>query len=132
GNTAINPYQTQGTLTNTAYNFGSTPAFGWRPGAIPNPDLEWEKTHQYNVGIDFGVLGNRITGVVDLYRQDTKDLLLTRGLPPASGFTSILQNVGETRNTGIEVALSTVNLDNWNGLRWTMDLNATHNKNEIV
>ena len=132
GNTSINPYQTQGTLTNTAYNFGDTPAFGWRPGAIPNADLQWEKTHQYNVGIDFGILANRITGVIDLYRPDTKDLLLTRGLPPASGFTSILQNVGETRNTGIEVALSTVNIENWNGLRWTMDFNATHNKNEIV
>jgi TonB-linked SusC/RagA family outer membrane protein len=132
GNTAINPYQTQGTLTNTAYNFGDSPAFGWRPGAIPNPDLQWEKTNQYNVGIDFGLLRNRITGVIDLYRQDTKDLLLTRGLPPASGFTSVLQNVGETRNTGIEVALSTINVENWNGVRWTMDVNATHNKNEIV
>ena len=132
GNTAINPYQTQGTLTNTAYNFGDAAAFGWRPGAIPNPDLQWEKTDQYNVGIDFGLLRNRITGVIDLYRQDTKDLLLTRGLPPASGFTSVLQNVGETRNTGVEIALSTVNLENWNGVRWTMDVNATHNKNEIV
>jgi TonB-linked SusC/RagA family outer membrane protein len=132
GNTAINPYQTQGTLTNTAYNFGNTAAFGWRPGAIPNPALEWEKTHQYNIGMDFGVLRNRVTGTVDIYRQDTKDLLLTRGLPGSTGFTSVLQNVGETRNSGIELALSTVNVENWNGLRWTMDINATHNKNEII
>jgi len=132
GNTAINPYQTQGTLTSTAYNFGTTPAFGWRPGAIPNPDLNWEKTHQYNFGLDFGVLNNRITGTVEVYRQDTKDLLLSRGLPAASGFTTVLQNVGQTRNSGIELAFSTVNIENWNGFRWTMDMNATHNKNEII
>lgn len=132
GNTSINPYQTQGTLTLTRYNFGDTGAFGWRPGSIPNPDLKWEKTHQYNLGVDFGVLRNLVTGTVDIYRQDTRDLLLLRGLPAASGFGSVLQNVGETRNSGVEIALSTVNLDGWNGLRWTMDFNATSNRNRIV
>lgn len=132
GNTSINPYQTQGTLTLTRYNFGDSGAFGWRPGGIPNPGLEWEKTHQYNVGLDFGFVQNRITGTVDVYQQDTKDLLLSRGLPAASGFGSVLQNIGQTRNQGVEIALSTVNLDGWNGLRWTMDLNATTNRNKIV
>jgi TonB-linked SusC/RagA family outer membrane protein len=132
GNTAIDPYQTQGTLTLTRYNFGNEGAFGYRPGAIPNPDLTWERTEQANVGLDFGILRNRVTGAIDVYRQDTKDLLLSRALPPASGFTSTLQNVGQTRNTGLELAISTINLENWNGLRWTMDFNATTNKNEIV
>lgn len=132
GNTGIDPYQTQGAVDRTRYNFGDQTASGFRPGQIRNPDLGWEKADQYDIGVEFGLFANRITGTVDLYRQDTKDLLLTRQLPGSSGFTETLQNVGETRNTGIEIGLSTVNLDGWNGVRWTSDINLTHSKNEIV
>jgi TonB-linked SusC/RagA family outer membrane protein len=132
GNTGIDPYQTQGTLTRTRYNFGGSPAFGFRPGAIANPELEWEKTSQYDVGLEFGVFNNRVTATVDLYRAETDDLLMLRTLPPTSGFSNVVQNIGKTRNSGIELQLSSINLNNWKGLSWTTDMNWTHNKNEIV
>ena len=130
GNTGINPYQTEGSVTQTRYNFGSATANGYRPGQIPNPDLQWEKTDQYDVGLEFGILNNRIAGTIDWYRQNTHDLLMNRQLPPTSGFTSTLQNIGETRNQGIELGLSLVPVDGT--VRWTMDVNATHNRNQIL
>jgi TonB-linked SusC/RagA family outer membrane protein len=132
GNTSISPYQTQGALAPKLYTFGTQRVRGYRPGSIPNPDLTWEKTDQTDVGLEYALFGNRITGSIDAYRANTRDLLLTRLLPVTSGFTSTLQNVGATRNTGLELAFSTLNLDNWHGLTWTTDVNWSHNKNEIT
>ncbi len=133
GNSAINPYQTEGSLTQTYYNFGSATAGGYVPGTIPNPDLAWEKTTQFDFGVDFGVLKNRISGTFDVYREKTSDLLLTRALPPSSGFSSTLQNVGKTENAGWELSLSTVNLTGTRGgPRWTTDISFTHNQNFVV
>jgi TonB-linked SusC/RagA family outer membrane protein len=133
GNTAIPVYGTQGRLERTRYSFGNdVPALGYRPATISNPDLAWERTTQYNVGADWGILRNRVTGSVDLYQQDTDDLLMDRSIPATSGFGSTLQNIGATRNKGFELALSTVNVDGWNGLRWSSDVNFTANRNEIV
>jgi TonB-linked SusC/RagA family outer membrane protein len=132
GNTSIDPYQTQGSLDRTTYSFEGDGAYGYEPDEIANPDLEWEKTDQVDVGVDFSLFGNRISGAADYYVQNTYDLLMERQLPGSTGFTSILQNVGETRNSGIELAISTINLDNWRGLTWTSDLSWTRNRNEIV
>uniref|UniRef100_UPI003593AF45 SusC/RagA family TonB-linked outer membrane protein n=1 Tax=Persicitalea sp. TaxID=3100273 RepID=UPI003593AF45 len=133
GNTAINPYQTQGGLARTIYATDDSPAFGFEPNLITNPNLGWEKTRQLNVGVDFGILKDRITGTVDLYRQNTSDLLLARQLPTASGFSSIIENVGATRNSGIEVSLRGVVIDNPSSkFRWTNQLIFTKNKEEIV
>lgn len=132
GNTSISPYQTQGGLSRTTYSFGDVGAYGYRPGSLANPDLGWETTAQFDLGFDFGMVGNRITGAIDLYQQNTTDLLMNRQLPTTSGFSQITENVGETRNRGIEVAVSTINLDGWNGLRWTSDISWSMNKNEIV
>jgi TonB-linked SusC/RagA family outer membrane protein len=132
GNTSINPYQTQGTLTSKLYTFGGTRVRGYRPGTIPNPDLTWEKTKQTDIGVEFALFNNRISGSLDGYRQITSDLLLTRLLPVTSGFTSTLQNIGSTKNTGLEIGLSTVNVENWHGIRWTSDINWSRNRNEIT
>jgi TonB-linked SusC/RagA family outer membrane protein len=132
GNTSINPYQTQGALARTTYSFGGVGAFGFRPDVLSNPNLEWEKTETYDVGVEFGLFDNRITGSVDGYLANTFDLLMRRQLPTTSGFGEVLENVGETKNTGLEIALSTVNIDGWKGLTWTSDINFSTNKNEIV
>ena len=132
GNTSISPYQTEGTLSSRLYTFGTTRVRGYKPGSIPNPDLTWEKTDQSDVGLDFAVANNRISGTVDAYKATTHDLLLTRLLPVTSGFTSTLQNIGATQNTGLEVGLSTVNLQNWHGVTWNMDINWSHNANKIT
>jgi len=134
GNTAIAPYQTQGSLARTTYAFGDGGAFGFRPSELPNPNLKWETTTQLDAGLDFGILNSRITGSLDFYRSRTDDLLLRRQLPPTSGFTSILENVGATQNTGFEVALSTVNIDRGGGggFRWSTTVNWSTNRNKIV
>ncbi len=133
GNTSINPYQTQGGLTRTRYNYGAAGGYGYAPGSIPNPDLLWEKTASTNVGVDFGIAANRITGSVEVYRERTSDLLMSRQLPATSGFTSTLQNIGKTANEGWEFNISTVNVNGKGGdLRWTTDLSLTHNRNYIV
>ncbi|HYH55114.1 MAG TPA: TonB-dependent receptor, partial [Anseongella sp.] len=110
GNTGIDPYQTQGLLSRTSYAFGDDPAFGFRPSQLRNDDLKWETTASFNAGIDFSVLKSRISGTVEFYQQNTSDLLMERQLPYTSGFGSVLENVGATRNTGLEVTLSTLNI----------------------
>jgi TonB-linked SusC/RagA family outer membrane protein len=132
GNTAISPYQTEGALTRTIYAFAGQAAVGYRPGRMPNPNLKWEQTGQLDVGLEFTALNNRLSGSVDYYRADTRDLLMQRQLPPTSGYSSILENVGATRNTGLEVALSTLLVPDWHGLRWNVDVNAATNRNRIV
>ncbi|MDQ2665531.1 MAG: SusC/RagA family TonB-linked outer membrane protein [Gemmatimonadota bacterium] len=132
GNTSVNPYQTQGDLSRTPYSFGSTAAFGYRPGSLANPELRWEKTSTVDGGADFGLMDGRLSGTFDYYRANTTDLLLDRALPPSTGYSSITQNVGATRNTGVELGLSAITLDGWHGLRWTNDITFAHNKNEIV
>jgi TonB-linked SusC/RagA family outer membrane protein len=132
GNTGIEPYATQGGLRRTIYAWGNTGAFGYRPDRLVNPDLKWETTKTANVGLDFGFLSDRITGSLEVYQQNTTDLLMERQLPWTGGYGSVLQNVGATRNTGVEVALSSVNLDLPSGFRWTTDINFFANKEEIV
>jgi len=133
GNSSISPYQTEGSLSQTFYNFGTATANGYVPGAIPNPNLVWEKTGQLDIGVDFGIFRNRISGTFDVYREKTNDLLLTRSLPASTGFTSTLQNVGKTGNAGWELSISTVNLTgNRGGPRWTTDFSFSHNQNYII
>ena len=132
GNTSVDPYQTLGGLERTVYSYGSTGAFGYRPAALPNAELRWEKTATLDGGADFGFIDGRVTGSLDYYRANTTDLLLDRQLPPSTGYSSITQNVGATRNTGLELALSAITLDGWHGMRWTNDITWSKNKNEIV
>lgn len=133
GNTAISPYQTQGGLGRTIYATEDFPAFGYQPNLITNPDLGWEKTKQANLGLDVGFFNNRLTATVDAYVQNTVDLLLARQLPSASGFSSIIENVGATRNRGIEVAIRGVVFDKpGSKLRWVNQVLFTRNKEEIV
>jgi TonB-linked SusC/RagA family outer membrane protein len=132
GNSAINAYQTLGLLNRTWYATNNNYLVGFQPGAIPNPDLRWETTDKYNIGLDFGVLDQRISGSIDAYRENTHDLLLPRALPYTSGYSTITQNVGATKNLGFEFAISTQNLQRWHGIDWTTDFNVSTNKNRIV
>lgn len=134
GQTGIDPYQTQGLLSRTQYNYNGDPAFGFEPSQIANPELKWETTTSTNLGIEFGILDSRISGSIDVYRQETTDLLLERQLPITSGYSSILENVGSTRNTGIEGTLSAdiLQASGRDAFQWSVDLNLASNKEEIV
>lgn len=131
GNTAIDPYQTIGALSRASYLFGSNPALGFGPSALPSPDLKWETSRQFNVGMDFGLFNNRLTGSLEYYQTNTDDLLLSQSLPPTTGYTTILTNIGATRNKGVEVTLQTVNVNTASGFKWTSDINFASNRNQI-
>jgi TonB-linked SusC/RagA family outer membrane protein len=130
-NTAINPYQTKGLLSQKNYNYGSNYVIGYTASTLPDKSLTWETTGQWNIGLDFGFFNGRISGVVDAYLQNTDNLLLTRQLPVVSGFTSVLTNVGRTKNKGVEVSLSTVNVQT-KDFGWSTDFIYSVNHEEIV
>lgn len=131
GNTAIDPYTTLGQLDYGRYSYGSNGVLSFYPNSMSNPDLSWEKTSQWNIGIDFGLLNGRLKGNIDLYRQNTKDLLMERQLPIVSGFPGVVANIGKIRNQGLEVMLNTVNMDTPR-FKWSTDIVFSTNKEEIV
>jgi outer membrane receptor protein involved in Fe transport len=110
-NAGINPYTTLGSLTNNFYNIGAgttvgTNLNGYLINTSPNPDLTWEKTAGLNIGIDFSLFNNRLSGSFEYYSTKTTDILLQRKFPRSNGTNSILTNVGATSSTGMEFTLS--------------------------
>lgn len=131
GNTAIDPYQTRGGLGRTAYSFGDASGFGFRPTSLANPELKWETSATLNLGLDFGFWEDRVAGSFELYQTETSNLLLERVIPITSGFNSVLENIGNTRNRGFEFTLSSNNI-NTNNFSWSSNLNVFANKEEIL
>ncbi|WP_426059813.1 SusC/RagA family TonB-linked outer membrane protein [Hymenobacter sp. B1770] len=141
GQASVDPYTTGGTLQQSPYAWNETPAYGYSPtpgtlpntlGGIPNPNLKWERTTTLNAGLDFGFFKNRLSGSLEVYQANTTDLLLPRALPAVSGVVSILQNIGETRNRGVEASLTTINIETASNFRWSSDFIFTRNKEEFV
>lgn len=132
GSSSIDAYLTRGTLSRSIYNFGTAAAQGYAPATLPLPDLTWERTSTSNIALDFSVLKNRIRGTVDVYEANTTNQLQNQSIPSASGYTAVLVNLGRVRNRGIEVSLSTVNIDNPDGFRWTTDFIFSRNREQIV
>jgi len=114
--------------------FGGTGAYnnvgGLNPSQLGNDQLTWEESHSQNIGLDYGFFNNRVTGTVDLFRRDSKNLLLNKPLPTTSGFSSISQNVGEVRNQGIEFEISSLNIDK--KFKWRTDFNWTFLSNKVT
>lgn len=107
---------------------------GFSPSQLGNPDLGWERTRQTNVGLDVGFFDNRLMFIADVYRKNTTDLLLPQTLPSNSGFLSYLTNIGEMRNEGVELSLTTVNVRNAQagGFEWNTNFNLSLNRNEVL
>jgi hypothetical protein len=131
GNSSVNPYTTSGPLSRNNYVFGSVPAIGFLPQLVQNPELGWEQTAQTNIGLDFSLFRNRLSGSIELYQQNTSDLIFRRTLPAVSGYVEKFENIGKTRNRGIEITLSTVNIQKGE-FSWESDINWSKNKEEIV
>ncbi len=132
GNTAVDPYQTQGSLQRTTYAWDENPAFGFALNNIPNSELSWEVAKTVNVGVDFDILNGRFNGSFEVYRTNTVDILLDRNLPPTSGYSSIFQNIGSTRTQGAEMNLGAAILTNPRGLQWNVNFNISTYDEEIV
>lgn len=135
GNQAISAYQTLDRLSMSKYIWGDggTTANGTYLGfsSVGNPNLRWETTHSFNVGIDFSLFKDRLSGTIEAYVANTKDLLMSRSVPIMNGFQSIMDNIGQTRNKGVEISLNSVNIQN-NDFTWTTNLNFFLNRDEIV
>ena len=132
GNSAIAPYSTQGAVVALFYPFLSNNAAGSIPNSIlANKDLAWEKTTQYNFGLDFSLFKRRVSGSVDYYTSKTTDLLMQRSIPTVTGFTTTFANVGKTANNGVDINITTVNI-NRKDLMWTTTVNAAWQKDHIV
>ncbi|WP_345954905.1 TonB-dependent receptor [Mucilaginibacter sp. PAMB04168] len=135
GNRNVDPYTTLGLLSASAYNFGQAVAgqqLAYYVSTLANNALGWQSTAQWDVGLDFGLLNNRITGVIDVYDQKTKDILLPVALPASIGAGETVKNLGKTRGRGLEVTLTTVNFQSKNGFNWSTDLNWFFNREEIT
>ncbi|MEI9910885.1 MAG: TonB-dependent receptor [Bacteroidota bacterium] len=131
----INPYSTLGGLGSSAYNFGQGTAGqqgGYTVSSLPNSSLKWQSTSQFNFGLDFGILKNRISGSLEIYNQKTKDILLPISLPPSNGASSTITNVGKTKGSGFELTLNSVNVKTAGGLVWSTDFNYFFNREKIV
>lgn len=132
---AIDPYQTLGSLAQNKYNFGDENAFGYYVMNLANPELTWEPTNTWNIGLDFGLLDDRITGSVEWYRQKSYDLLYDKSLPPTSGVPGrVVVNEGKTQNSGMEFSLTTeiVRPAVKNGFSWELDANLAFNRNKVL
>lgn len=139
GNSAIDPYQTKGAVVPLYYPFGSSSVPGLAPSeplaqdgtvAMANKNLTWEKTAQYNVGIDYSLFNGRLSGVLDFYTSRTTDLLMAMTIPSVNGYTKTYANVGKTSNIGVDITLTTVNIKT-KDFQWTTTINAAWQKDKI-
>ena len=126
------PYATLGRLSSRPYNFGDVYSTGFYVSDLPNENLGWEYSITWNYGLDFAVLNNRLTGTIEYYVTNTKDLLLRVNLPPTSGVSSFWSNVGETQNKGIELSLNGVIVNSPSGFTWDLGFNFYANRNELM
>jgi TonB-linked SusC/RagA family outer membrane protein len=135
GNQGVAPYSTLGALSTSTYNFGQGTAgqeAAYTVTQLANSNLHWQSTSQWDVGVDFSLFKNRLSGSIDAYDQQTKDILLPYQLPPSNGATSTIKNLGKTKGHGIEINLNSINIRSRSGVTWTTDLNFSFNREEIT
>jgi TonB-linked SusC/RagA family outer membrane protein len=127
GNAAVNEYMT------LAQVYATTPssATDFIPMNMPNPDLTWEKTSAYNLGLDFGFLAGRINGTIDYYWTKTTDLLYFKSSPQSEVFTSVISNIGESKGQGLEIALNALAVRT-KDFSWDINMSYTHSSDEIA
>jgi len=145
GNAAVSRYVTISDLASSLYPYGSNlERFYYYNDMMlmagndanpyndmPNYKLGWERTGQFNIGIDFSILKNRISGVIDVYKSYTNDLLLRATIPALTGYPRTTANIGKTENHGVDITLNTINI-RANGFKWETSLNAGWQQNKIV
>lgn len=132
GNEAISVYETMVKLNTVKFAQSGNSVVGLVPDSrMGNDNLSWETTKTFNVGLDFGFLHNRINGNIDFYSSKTDGLLLKRNLPHLSGYNDVYQNMGKTKNHGVELTLNSRNIVT-KDFTWSTGLVFSWNHNEIV
>jgi TonB-linked SusC/RagA family outer membrane protein len=129
---SVSPYGSQSLISSVPMGFGevAAPAYGFS-GVVANPDLGWERSATLNVGVDYSLFKNRLSGFVEVYRTKTTDIILTRGLPLSSGQSSIAQNIGSTLNNGINASLTSVNVQT-KDFTWSTTANFSRDVGKIT
>jgi len=139
GNQQIPPFTSLSQMGAVKYNFGNTTVSGFAPNTQANPNLTWEKTAQYNLGVDVGLFNNRLSFVSDIYYKYTTNLLLNVTLPATTGLlnynpnvlqTQAYENAGSMYNKGVELAVNSKNLIG--KFKWNTSLVFAHNENKIL
>ena len=130
GNNRVASYSSLDLLGSAVYPSGDTQAPGYGPKAIPSKDLKWESNRTLNIGIDMGFLEQRLTLTPEFYVNNSTNLLLNSRIPTSSGFTNMLRNIGKTKNVGVDLTISSVNIQKKN-FTWTTNFNISHNQNKI-
>lgn len=131
GNQAISPYQSLQRFTGVGLAFGGTPTSGFVAENQGNAGLKWETTNEFNTGLEIGFWNQRLRMNLDYYVKNTNDLLARVNLPPSSGFRTTIQNIGSTRNSGVELQVGTTLISN-HRFEWDLNLNAYRNVNEVT
>jgi len=130
GNQAISPYQSLASLTDVFTTDRGSIVSAIKPGSTSNPNLTWESTAQMDIGLDIGLLQNRIGITADYYKMITSDLLFRVPVARFSGFSYQLQNIGQVQNSGVEFALNAKILTG--KLKWNTNANISLNRNKIL
>jgi len=131
GNQAVGAYETISRLSEENMVAGSTTLPGYKPSKLGSDNLGWETSRTFNFGIDFGILKRRVSGAINLYSTNTTDLLLNRSISEVHGITTITQNIGETKNEGLEFSIVSRNIVK-NNFSWTTSGNISFDRNKIV
>ncbi len=114
GNQGIGRYASAATMSSDNYVFGGTTAIGIYSSSLGNSDLGWESTASINLGLDYTILDQRISGQIDVYKAKTSDVLVQRALSSTTGYSNVYQNIGGIENKGIELSLTTRNIKTQN------------------
>lgn len=131
GNNQIPAYSSLNLLESGNYVFNDVFYTGVVPLHVSNPDLKWETTAQYNLGIDLGFFKNRLTITAEAYSKTTTDLLLDVQLPLSSGYETALKNIGSFSNKGFELTINSINIDN-SVFKWRSDFTFSFNRNKVL
>ena len=131
GNQAVGSYRSMARLNEYNYLSGNTTMPGYFPATLGQPTLGWESSRTFNVGMDLGLFGQRVTGELNMFVTNTYDLLLNRAISSVHGITSILQNIGETQNKGLEFSVNSRNIVS-KDFTWSTNANMSFIQNKIV
>ena len=131
GNAEIGDYRTLARLATAQTTFNKQAVTGVTLGSLANADLSWESSKQFDVGVEVGLFKGRVDITADFYNKVNSDLLYFKRLTSTTGFTGVMDNIGDIRNRGVELGIQTVNIltDNF---RWNTGFNFTRNKNKVL
>lgn len=131
GNQAVGAYESISRLGSFDMVDKKQTVAGYTPSRLGQDNLGWETSRTLNIGVDFGLLKNRITGDINVYNTITSDLLLNRTISAVHGISTITQNIGKTQNQGIEISFNSTNIEKGD-FKWSTSGNLSYNKNQIL